>query len=108
MEDKASQLMIGWTTCGNEATAQKLAQQAVAGKLAACVQVSGPVTSHYVWEGKAERTQEWSLRFKFPARNLENLKAWLIEQHPYDCPQWYAIAANDVHQPYLDWALKNT
>lgn len=108
MNNNASQLMIGWTTCDDEATARNLAAEAVKRKLAACVQISAPVESHYVWDGKVTADKECSLKFKFPAHQAEALKAWLIQAHPYACPQWYAITAEDVHQPYLDWVNLST
>lgn len=47
------------TTIDSREAAQKIADALVSQRLAACVQVSGPITSTYWWEGKMEQAQEW-------------------------------------------------
>lgn len=103
MNTSLETLMIGWTTCNDEALARQLASEAVEKKLAGCAQVYGPVTSYYSWNDTLQNSLEWTLRLKFPARKLEELKAWIIERHPYKCPQWYAITANDTYSAYQEW-----
>ena len=39
-------------------TAQRIASDLVARQLAACVQVLGPMTSVYTWEGEVHRSEE--------------------------------------------------
>jgi periplasmic divalent cation tolerance protein len=47
------------TTIDSREAAQKIAEAIVSKRLAACVQVSGPITSTYWWQGKIEQAEEW-------------------------------------------------
>lgn len=47
------------TTTGSKDDAQKIASSAVGKRLAACVQILGPITSTYWWQGAMETAEEW-------------------------------------------------
>lgn len=99
---------VAWTTVGSAADAEMLASGIVAAGLAACAQVDGPVTSHYRWEGRQERSTEWRITLKIPAPHLAAAEAWVAARHPYSTPQWIAVAADRVAENYLQWAAGNT
>ncbi len=101
-------ILVGWTTVSSTEIANDLAAGLVAARLAACVAVDGPVTSHYVWEGRQECAPEWRLWVKFPADRADEILAWLRERHPYAVPQWIAVEAAAVAQPYREWIVANT
>jgi periplasmic divalent cation tolerance protein len=46
------------TTTGNRTDAERIAEVLVHQKLAGCVQICGPISSVYWWEGKMERGKE--------------------------------------------------
>lgn len=100
-------ILIGWTTVDSAAAARQLATGLVAARLAACVQVDGPVESHYLWQGRQERAKEWRLWVKFPARQAKAVETWLAKHHPYSTPQWVAVEARAVARPYRDWVLSS-
>ena len=89
-------MLIAWTTVANRADAERLAAGAVDRRLAACVQIEGPVLSCYHWEGKTERTEEYRLCFKLLPKQAKPLAAWIQAQHPYETPEWIVIRAADV------------
>jgi len=101
-------ILVGWTTVNSAAVANKLAAGLVAARLAACVQVDGPITSHYSWNGKKERAKEWRLWVKSPTKHAKKLEAWLVAHHPYSTPQWLAVEAAAISQPYRKWVMENT
>ncbi len=103
-----AKILIGWTTVDSAAAAKKLAAGLVAARLAACAQVDGPVTSHYIWQGKQERTKEWRIWVKFPTPRAKEIEAWLKAHHPYSTPQWLAVEAAAVAGPYREWVVGNT
>lgn len=85
-----------------------LAAGLVAERLAACVQIDGPIRSHYRWEGRSEVAEEFRLTVKFlPLRQLE-LEAWLMARHPYQTPQWLVVSAAHVAEKYLSWVQANS
>ena len=91
------------TTTGNREEAQRIAAELVDNHLAACVQLSGPITSHYHWEGKLETSQEWLLSAKTTRDMYDRVEQTIRELHLYDVPEILAtpvVAGSDV---YLAW-----
>lgn len=97
-------MLIAWTTVASPDDANRLARGAVEARLAACVQVDGPVTSHYRWEGRIEATAEYRLAFKCLPEQAAALETWVRAQHPYDTPEWVVVRAEHVSEKYLSWA----
>jgi periplasmic divalent cation tolerance protein len=97
-------MFIAWTTVATRAEAERLAAGAVAARLAACVQIDGPITSHYFWQGKTERSEEFRLTFKCLPAQLAALEAQVLAAHPYATPQWLVVRAERVAEKYLSWA----
>jgi len=105
---KPEKVFVGWTTVDSAEVANKLAAGLVAMRLAACVLVDGPVTAHYLWEGKQKRDSEWRLWVKFPSDRADEILAWLKANHPYSIPQWVTVEAASVSEPYRQWLVENT
>ena len=97
-------MLIAWTTVATPEDATRLARGAVEAGLAVCVQVEGPVTSHYRWEGRIEAVAEHRLMFKFLAEHAAVLEAWVRTRHPYEAPEWIVVRAEHVSEKYLSWA----
>ena len=95
---------LAWTTVATPEDAARLARDAVEARLAACVQVEGPVTSHYRWNGRIESAQEFRLVFKFLPEQADDLEAWIGTHHPYHTPEWIVVRAEHVAEKYLSWA----
>jgi periplasmic divalent cation tolerance protein len=98
-------LMVGWTTTETRADAESLARGLVEAGLAACAQVSGPISSFYRWEKKIETAQEFRIAVKFAAIRADEVSTWLSAHHPYDTPQWVAVRADDALKNYLKWVV---
>ncbi len=96
-------LLIGWTTTPDRETACRLAEGVVRAGLAACVQVSGPIDSYYLWNGQLEKSQEWRLTLKFSATSADELGRWIRQHHPYQIPQWVAVRSELVLPEYAHW-----
>lgn len=105
--DNLSLMFLGWTTVARREEADRLAADAVARDLAVCVQVEGPIASHYRWAGKDMREEEFRLCFKFLEPKAAELERWLNESHPYTTPQWITVRADHVGEKYLSWARSN-
>jgi len=101
-------ILIGWTTTQSREDALQLARGMTENRLAACVQVDGPISSVYRWEGKVETSEEWRIAVKFSKDRAKELKGWLIENHPYDEPQWLAVAADEASSSYAAWVNEET
>lgn len=101
-------MLIAWTTVASRAEADTLAAGIIAANLAACVQVDGPVASHYRWQGKVEHTEEFRLTLKFLPAQLLALEAHVLRHHPYATPEWIVVRAEHVGEKYLSWAHANS
>lgn len=94
-----------YTTWPDAQTAEKVAAEAVAERLAACANILGPLRSVYRWQGAIEQSAEVPVLFKTVAARAEALAAFIAERHPYETP---AILALDVredgtHPAFLQW-----
>ncbi|MCD4701695.1 MAG: divalent-cation tolerance protein CutA [Candidatus Aegiribacteria sp.] len=91
------------TTVNSQEEACRIAEAAVNQKLAACAQVTGPITSFYVWKGEHCREQEWRISMK-TLKPLENMLTDFISKlHPYDTPELILLQLDQVSQAYLEW-----
>ncbi|HLE21826.1 MAG TPA: divalent-cation tolerance protein CutA [Vicinamibacteria bacterium] len=95
------------TTVGNEEDAARLARSLVEKRLAACVNVLGPVRSFFVWKGKLEDDSERLLLMKTRSDRYPELEAALRELHPYQVPEVIAIPVERGWQAYLSWIDEN-
>jgi periplasmic divalent cation tolerance protein len=101
-------MFIAWTTVATQADADRLAAAIVARNLAVCVQVDGPVVSHYRWKGREARDQEFRLMFKLLDEHAKSLEEQVLAMHPYDTPEWIVVRAEYVAEKYLSWATANS
>ena len=100
-------LYLVLSTFETKEEAQQLGRVLVEQGLAACSQVSGPISSSYLWNGLVEEATEYKLTLKVCADKLEKLKIMLEQQHSYDTPMIIVLKTDDVNQSYWDWACEN-
>lgn len=85
--DIAGQVIEIRTTFSSRDDAERCARKLIDRRLAACVQVDGPVTSVYRWQGRVEAASEYRCTCKTaPARAAACIAA-LRDLHPYDLPE---------------------
>ena len=91
------------TTIDTEQGAQAIAAALVERRLAACVQVSGPVRSVYRWQGVVERADEWLCTVKTRAALFPQVEAAIRQLHSYQCPEIIAVPIVDGAAAYFKW-----
>jgi periplasmic divalent cation tolerance protein len=91
------------TTTETKEQAQKIAQHLVTEKLAACVQILGPINSIYRWKGKVENTQEWLCLIKTQDDLYNKVEAAIKSLHPYETPEIIAVPIIKGSKEYLSW-----
>jgi periplasmic divalent cation tolerance protein len=67
--------------------AERLARGITGGRLAACVQIVGPIKSIYRWQGELEEAREWQLVIKTTIARIAELEGYIKENHSYDTPE---------------------
>jgi periplasmic divalent cation tolerance protein len=91
------------TTAGSREQAQRLAHELVSRRLAACVNVVGPITSVYRWKGEVESADEFLLLIKTTAAEFAAIRDALLELHTYELPELLQITIENGLAEYLDW-----
>ena len=91
------------TTVGLKEAAEKLAQQLVERRLAACVNIVGPIRSIYRWRDNVENEQEYLLLIKTTAEGAGELQSALKELHPYELPECVEVVVEGGSEEYLAW-----
>lgn len=90
-------------TTGTRDEAERIARALVENRLAACVQIAGPITSIYRWQECVEQGEECKLTAKTSSARMEELVAQTIELHSYDCPEIVATEIVGGNVEYLKW-----
>ena len=96
------------TAIDSQEGACQIAQKLVSQRLAACVQVSGPITSTYWWKGNMETAQEWICTAKTRKELYEAVEQAIRTLHPYEVPDIVATPVFLGSQSYLDWIASET
>lgn len=92
-----------FTTVENKRDAEKIARVLVEKRLAACVQIVGPVASTYRWKGKIETAEEWLCIIKSRQTLYADLEKAIKEVHPYETPEIIALPVVAGSKDYLEW-----
>lgn len=96
------------TAIDSREAAQRIADEVVTRRLAACCWVSGPITSTYWWQGKLEQAEEWVCTIKTRRDLYDELEKAIKEVHTYDTPEVLAIPVLVGSKSYLDWIANET
>ena len=101
MDDAGYFQVLTTTESKDDATA--LARAVLTERAAACVQVVGPVESHFWWRGELVTAEEWLCVMKTTAARLDPLLQLVREKHGYDVPEVTATPITRGSPSYLDW-----
>ena len=91
------------TTLGHLEKAEQLARALVERRLAACVNIVGPIRSIYRWQGAIEDQQEYLLIIKTTSERAADLDRAFAELHPYDLPEHVELSIEGGSAAYLEW-----
>lgn len=83
--------------------AGRIADALLDARLAACVQVVGPVESRYWWQGARESATEWLCLAKSRLALVERLAEVVRAEHSYDVPEVVAVPIVAGDAEYLRW-----
>jgi periplasmic divalent cation tolerance protein len=100
--------VIVMTTTGDADEAQRLAARVVEARLAACAQVSAPITSTYWWNGAVESASEYRIEFKTRRDLADGLMEHLKTVHSYEVPEVLVVPILGGNPLYLAWIDQET
>jgi len=91
------------TTVEHKADAENIAKNLVEKRLAACVQILGPLTSYFHWQGKLDSAAEYLCLIKSRDDLFAELETEIISMHPYDVPEIIVTQVTKGSKDYLNW-----
>ena len=92
-----------FTTTEKQNDADAISKEIVEKRLAACVQVVGPIKSTYWWKEEIEQAEEWLCIVKSRRDLYEELEKAIKRIHPYEVPEIVAVPIVSGSQSYLEW-----
>ena len=92
-----------YTTCADFATAEKIAQQLVEDRLAACVNIFPAITSIYRWQGKIEQGQEAAALIKTKAALFAAVENKIKSLHSYETCCVIKLPITAGSDKFLQW-----
>jgi periplasmic divalent cation tolerance protein len=96
------------TTVGTKGEALDLAGMAVGRRLAACCQVTGPVSSVYRWKDEVHTEEEWLCTMKTPKDSCGALVEFVALNHGYETPEILVLDVAGTTPGYMSWAVSET
>ena len=103
-----AEILLIFCTCPDRASAEQIANQLIDEGLAACVNITAPVTSVYRWQGKRETAEEHLLLIKTAKQRYPELERAITAHHPYELPEIVAVPVAQGLQGYLHWVEQCT
>lgn len=91
------------TTVPSKVAAQTIADTLLRERLAACVQIVGPIESRYWWQGNLETAEEWQCVAKSRLSLFARLQEAIRRVHPYEVPEILASPIEIGNADYLAW-----
>jgi periplasmic divalent cation tolerance protein len=96
------------TAAGNRDEAERLAAGLIDRRLAACVQIVGPVHSRFRWQGAIDAAEEWLCLIKTTRGQYRAVEDAIRAIHSYECPEIVALPIEAGSAMYLRWLADET
>lgn len=103
-----ARLVVILVTASSDEEARRIGRALVEERLAACVNVVGPVTSIFRWDGRVQEEGEHLLVVKARRADVERLAARVAALHSYEVPEVLALDVAGGAAPYLAWVRDST
>jgi periplasmic divalent cation tolerance protein len=96
------------TNLPDRAAAEKLADELVGKRVAACINILAPCRSVYRWKGAVQRDEEHPMLIKTTRERYPALEQALRAGHPYELPEIIALPIEQGLPAYLEWVVAET
>ncbi len=95
--------LVIFCTCSTEEEAGRIANDLVASRLAACVNILPAIQSIYRWQGEVEKANEVLLIIKTTQEGFVRVRDRIGQLHSYDVPEILAVPVASGSDGYLAW-----
>jgi periplasmic divalent cation tolerance protein len=103
----ADKILLALSTFPDRETAQRISNQLVTERLAACANVLPAMESIYRWKGKIESGNETLVFFKLGEDRQSAFQEKLRALHPYEVPEIIFVPVSNGLPEYLRWIVEN-
>jgi periplasmic divalent cation tolerance protein len=100
-------IFLALSTFPDRETAQRISNQLVSEKYAACANILPSIESIYRWKGKIESGNETLVFFKLSKDRQSAFQKKLRSLHPYEVPEIIFIPISSGLPAYLRWVAEN-
>ena len=100
-------VLLALSTFPDRETAQRISNQLVSEKLAACANIFPSVESIYRWKDKIETGNETLVFFKLSEDRQLTFQEKLRSLHPYEVPEIIFVPVSNGLPEYLRWVTDN-
>src|SRR6184192_3119775 len=99
----AEKILLALSTFPDREAAQRISNQLVTEKFAACANILPGVESIYRWKEKIETGNETLVFFKLSENRQAAFQEKLRSLHPYEVPEIIFVPIANGLPEYLDW-----
>ena len=100
-------IVLALSTFPDRETAQKISNQLVTEKFAACANILPSVESIYHWKDKIESGNETLVFFKVSEDRQSAFQEKLNSLHPYEVPEIIFLPVSSGLPEYLRWVVES-
>ena len=100
-------ILLALSTFPDRETAQRISNQLVTEKFAACANILPQIDSVYRWQGKIENGTETLVFFKVSEDRQGAFQEKLRSLHPYEVPEIIFVPVSSGLPDYLRWVAEN-
>lgn len=94
------------STFPNQSSAETVAFKLTELGLVACTNITPLLTSIYIWNGRITQASEVLVLMKTKQEKLAELEKVLLENHPYETPEFISLPIEYGSLNYLKWMDK--
>ena len=103
----ADKILLALNTFPDRETAQRISNQLVTEKFAACANILPTIESVYRWKEKLESGNETLVFFKLSEDRQSMFQEKLRSLHPYEVPEIIFVPITSGLPEYLRWVADN-
>lgn len=96
-----------YATFADAEEAERIGRTVIEERLAACINILGPIHSIYRWQGEIESADEVAAIFKTMAERADALIARIAGLHSYEVPCIVTWPIEKILAPYAAWVEDN-
>ena len=103
----AEKILLALSTFPDRETAQRISNQLIIEKFAACANILPGIESIYRWKDKIETGNETLVFFKLSEDRQSAFQEKLRSLHPYEVPEIIFVPISSGLPEYLRWVAEN-